>query len=103
MCLPAARRALRTGDMELWRLACRLVAAGEWTIITVCASFLVLAELAWHLFTVTQAGQLPGMAAALEYEIVGILSVDDLANAQVGEHELSDFMRALPQTATGRG
>jgi predicted NBD/HSP70 family sugar kinase len=29
MCLPAARRALCTGDMQLWRLACRLVAAGE--------------------------------------------------------------------------
>ena len=64
MCLPAARRALHTGDMELWRLACRLVAAGEWTIIAVCASFLVLAEQAWYLFTVTQAAQLPGMAAA---------------------------------------
>ena len=29
-----------------------------------CTSFLVLAGQAWHLFTVTQAGQLPGMAAA---------------------------------------
>lgn len=64
MCLPAARRALRTGDMEIWRLACRLVAVGEWAIIAVCASFLVLAEQAWHLFTVMLAGQLPGMAAA---------------------------------------
>ena len=64
MCLPAARRTLRTGDMELWRLACRLVAAGEWAILAVCTSFLVLAEQAWHLFTVMQAGQFPGMAAA---------------------------------------
>jgi hypothetical protein len=64
MCLPAARRALLTGDMELWRLACMLVAAGEWAILAVCASFLVLVEQVWHLSTVMQAGRLPGMAAA---------------------------------------
>lgn len=64
ICLPSARHALRTGDMELWRLACRLVAAGEWAIIAVCASFLALAEQAWHLFTAMQAGKLSGMAAA---------------------------------------
>ena len=64
MCLPTARRALRTGNMELWRHSCMLVAAGEWAILAICASFLVLAEQIWHLFTVLQTGRLPGMAAA---------------------------------------
>jgi len=64
LCLPSARHALRTGDMEFWRLACRLVAGGEWAVITVCASFLAQVEQAWHLFTVMQAGKLSGLAAA---------------------------------------
>lgn len=64
MCLPAARHALRTGDMEYWRFACRLVAAGEWAIIAVCASCMMLAEQAWHLFTAMQTGRLLGLAAA---------------------------------------
>jgi CBS domain-containing protein len=34
----------------------------------------------------------------LEQEIAGILSVDDLAHALVGEHKLSELMRALPET-----
>jgi len=33
----------------------------------------------------------------LEQEITGILSVDDLAHALVGEHKLSELMRALPE------
>ena len=33
----------------------------------------------------------------LEQEIAGILSVDDLAHALVGEHKLAELMRALPQ------
>jgi len=33
----------------------------------------------------------------LEQEIAGILSVDDLAHALVGEHKLSELMRALPE------
>lgn len=64
LCLPAARHALRSGDMEIWRFACRLVAGGEWAIITVCASFLAQVEDAWHLFTDMQAGKLAGLAAA---------------------------------------
>jgi len=64
MCLPAARAALRSGDTELWQLACRLVAAGEWAAIAVCASSLLLAEQAWQLFTVTQTGRFLGLVAA---------------------------------------
>jgi hypothetical protein len=63
-CLPAARYALRTGDMESWRLACRLVAAGEWAIIVVCASLLLTMEQAWHLFTAMEAGKVLGLSAA---------------------------------------
>jgi CBS domain-containing protein len=33
----------------------------------------------------------------LEQEIAGILSVDDLAHALVGEHKLVELMRALPE------
>jgi len=64
LCLPTARHALHTGDMEAWWLACRLVAAGEWAIIVLCASFLLLVEYAWHLFTAITAGKILGLAAA---------------------------------------
>jgi hypothetical protein len=65
LCLPSARYALRTGDMALWRLACRLVTAGEWAIITVCASSLLLAEHVWHLFTARPASEVLGLSAAV--------------------------------------
>lgn len=50
--------------MEPWKLACRLVTAGEWAIVVVCASLLLMAEHAWQLFTATQAGSAFGMCAA---------------------------------------
>jgi hypothetical protein len=64
MCLPTARHALRSGEMALWRLACGLVVAGEWSIIALCTSLLLIAEQTWHLFTVMQTGKLPGLVAA---------------------------------------
>lgn len=64
LCLPTARHALRTGDTGLWRLACRLVAAGEWAIIAVCSSLLLTLEHSWHLFTALQAGKILGLSAA---------------------------------------
>jgi hypothetical protein len=65
LCLPSARHALHTGDMALWRLACRLVTAGEWAIITVCASFLLLAEHEWQLLTATPASEALGLSATV--------------------------------------
>lgn len=65
LCLPSARHALRTGDMALWRLACRLVTAGEWAIMTVCASFLILAEHEWQLLTAGPANRILGLAAVV--------------------------------------
>lgn len=65
LCLPSARHALRTGDMALWRLACRLVAAGEWAIIAVCGSFLLLAEHQWQLVTARPASVVLGLSAAV--------------------------------------
>jgi len=64
LCLPTARHALRTGDMEAWKLACRLVAAGEWAVIVVCASLLLTVEQSWHLFTAMETGKVLGLAAA---------------------------------------
>jgi len=64
LCLPTARHALRTGDVKPWKLACRLVTAGEWAIVVVCASLLLMAEHAWQLFTATRAGNVLGLCAA---------------------------------------
>jgi len=64
MCLPTARHALRSGEMELWRLACGLVVAGEWSVIALCASLLLIAQQTWHLFTVMQTGKLPDLVVA---------------------------------------
>jgi hypothetical protein len=64
MCLPTARHALRSGEMELWRLACGLVVAGEWSVIALCASLLLIAQQTWQLFTVMQTGKLPGLVVA---------------------------------------
>lgn len=64
LCLPAARHALRTGDMASWQLACRLVGAGEWAIIAVASSLLLLMEHVWHFFSVLQAGRIFGLSAA---------------------------------------
>jgi hypothetical protein len=65
LCLPSARHALRTGDMALWRLACRLVTAGEWAIITVWASFLLIAEQEWQLLTARPASEALGLSAVI--------------------------------------
>ena len=64
LCLPTARHALRTGEMDSWRLSCRLVAAGEWAIIALGTSFLMLAEHAWHLFSANMAGKITGLILA---------------------------------------
>ncbi len=37
----------------------------------------------------------------LEQEITGVLSVDDLAHGLVGEHELGELMRSLPEGRPG--
>jgi hypothetical protein len=63
LCLPTARHALRTGDMQLWMIACRLVAAGEWSIIALSASLLALAKQSFHLFTDLTGGTLVGLCA----------------------------------------
>jgi len=64
LCLPRARRALRTGDVGPWLFACRLVTAGEWAIIALCGNLLVLGEHNWQLFTATVAGTYVGLSAA---------------------------------------
>lgn len=51
ICLPSARIALRTGSLQLWKTACHLVALGEWAMIAIGLSFLLLADHMWHLFT----------------------------------------------------
>jgi CBS domain-containing protein len=37
----------------------------------------------------------------LEQEITGVLSVDDLAHGLVGEHELAELLRSLPESGPG--
>jgi len=64
LCLPTARHALRTGDRGPWVLACRLVTAGEWSLLAVGASLLLTVEHLWQVFTATQAGKLLGLSAA---------------------------------------
>jgi hypothetical protein len=64
LCLPSARHALRTGEGGPWTLACRLVTAGEWSVLAVFASLLLIAEQLWQVFTATQAGRLLGVSAA---------------------------------------
>ena len=51
LCLPGARIALRTGKLQLWKTACRLVVLGEWAMIGIGLSFLLLAGHIWHLFS----------------------------------------------------
>jgi hypothetical protein len=63
LCLPTARHALRTGDMQSWMIACRLVAAGEWAIIALSASLLALAKKSFHLFSEMPGGTLVGLCA----------------------------------------
>jgi hypothetical protein len=64
LCLPCARHAVRTGDTESWQIACKLVTAGQWAILVLGASLLLLAEYNWHLFSTTPAGRLLGITAA---------------------------------------
>jgi hypothetical protein len=63
LCLPTVRYGLRSGDMQLWRAACRLVTAGEWAIIAVGASSLALLQEIFHLFTDVPGGRLVGLCA----------------------------------------
>jgi hypothetical protein len=64
LCLPTVRHALHTGDSGPWRLACRLVTAGEWSLLAVCVSLLLTLEQVWQLFSATQGGRLVGLSAA---------------------------------------
>jgi hypothetical protein len=64
MCLPSARYALRTGNLQLWKSACYLVALGEWAMIGIVLSFLLLAEHTWHLFTGASHVRLAGLLMA---------------------------------------
>ena len=64
MCLPGARHAVRTGNLQLWKSACYLVALGEWAMIVIVLSFLLLAEHIWHLFTGASHVRLAGLLMA---------------------------------------
>jgi hypothetical protein len=64
LCLPSARHALRTGRLQLWRFACLLVALGEWAMIVIGLTSLLLAEHIWHLFTGAWPGRLVGLLVA---------------------------------------
>jgi hypothetical protein len=64
LCLPAARSALHTGNMQLWKLACNLVALKEWALIALGVCFLLLTEQSWQLFTGTLTGRIIGLVAA---------------------------------------
>jgi len=64
MCLPGARHALRTGNLQLWKFACSLVVLGEWAMIFIVLSFLLLAEHLWHLFTGAWHIRLAGLLLA---------------------------------------
>jgi uncharacterized protein YacL len=74
MCLPGARHALRTENLQLWKTACFLVTLGEWAMIFIVLSFLLLAEHLWHLFT-----------AAWQIRIAGLLLAGILAGVTVWE------------------
>jgi len=64
MCLPSARYALRTGNLQLWKFACFLVALGEWAMIGIVLSFLLLTEHIWHLFTGASHARFAGLMVA---------------------------------------
>jgi hypothetical protein len=64
LCLPAARHAVRTGNLDVWMTACVLVALGEWAVIAIGASFLLLAEHLWQLFTGAWIFRLAGLFTA---------------------------------------
>ncbi len=63
LCLPAACHAVRTGNMDMWTSDCFLVALGEWAIIVIGASFLLLAEHSWRIFAGAWIFRLPGLFA----------------------------------------
>jgi hypothetical protein len=64
LCLPTARKALRTGELQLWKTACRLVALGDWAMIVIGISFLLLADHTWHWLDGTWPGRFAGLSAA---------------------------------------
>ena len=64
MCLPGARHAVRTGNLQLWKFACFLVALGEWAMIFIAVSFLLLAEHIWHVFAGAWHIRLAGLLLA---------------------------------------
>jgi hypothetical protein len=64
ICLPSARIAARTGSLQLWKTACYLVALGEWAMIAIGLSFLLLADHLWHLFAGPWPVKLTGLLAA---------------------------------------
>jgi hypothetical protein len=68
LCLPSARHALRTGRLQLWKFTCLLVALGEWAMIVIGLTSLLLAEHIWHLL----GGAWPGRLVALL--VAGILA-----------------------------
>lgn len=64
LCLPAARRALKTGEDGVWITATSLVTLGEWAMITACATLLLIVQDTWHLFTATLPGRMLGLGGA---------------------------------------
>ena len=64
MCLPGARHALRTENLQLWKTACFLVTLGEWAMIFIVLSFLLLAEHIWHVFAGAWHIRLAGLLLA---------------------------------------
>jgi hypothetical protein len=64
ICLPSARIALRTGSLQLWKTACHLVALGEWAMIAIGLSFLLLTDHIWHLFNGPWPVKLTGLLVA---------------------------------------
>ncbi|MGB7932624.1 MAG: hypothetical protein WCH04_10455 [Gammaproteobacteria bacterium] len=64
LCLPSARYALHTGRLRSWKVACLLVALGEWAMIVIGLTSLLLAEHLWQPVTGAWPGRLVGLMAA---------------------------------------
>jgi len=102
LCLPAARHAVRTGNMDMWKSACFLVALGEWAIIVIGAGFLLLAEHLWRLFTGEWIFRSVGLFAACILAGGAVWELSGRTRRNIARVMSSSLDRVLPASGAQR-
>ena len=102
LCLPAARHAVRTGNMDVWMTACVMVALGEWAIIVIATGFLLLAEHLWRLFTGAWIFRSVGLFAACILAWAVVWELSGRTRRNIARMISSSLDRILPANGAQR-